>query len=143
MIKRFLRVTGFLVVDFLIALHLLQAYFGWYLGLLYVDRGSEHPVWLNITPGCSDTIPDLFLTHYSPWVLPREQNFSSVVGVSIRPGRPVVLKGKPNQARYCQAPAPQPPTFFFHSSQGPDAVPLDLEEILRIIEGPCRRGQHG
>ena len=100
MMKRLLKVTGFLVVDFLIALLLLQAYFGWYRGLLFVDKGSEHPAWLNVTPGCPDTIPDLFLTHYSPWVLPKEQNFSSIVGVSIHPGRPVVLKGTPNQARY-------------------------------------------
>jgi hypothetical protein len=100
MSKRLLKMAGFLVADFLIALLLLQAYFGWYRGLLFVDRGSEHPDWLNITPGYADTIPDLFLTHYSPWVLPREQNFSSIAGVSIQPGRPIVLKGKPNQVRY-------------------------------------------
>jgi hypothetical protein len=33
-------------------------------------------------------------------VLPKAQNFSAIAGVSLQPGRPVVLKGKPNHARY-------------------------------------------
>jgi hypothetical protein len=100
MVKRLLMLAGFLVLDVLIAVLILFAYFGWYRGLLLVDRGSEHPRWLNVTPGYPDTIPELFQTQYSPWPLPADQNLAAIAGIMLEPGRPVVLKGKPNSTRY-------------------------------------------
>jgi hypothetical protein len=100
MARRLLKWTGYLFLDLVIAILILCAYFGGYRGLLFVDRGSEHPRWLNVTPDCPDTIPELFQTQYSPWPLPRDQNLSAIAGIDLQPGRPVVLKGKPNPTRY-------------------------------------------
>ncbi len=100
MVKRLLKFAGFLILDVVVAVLILMAYFGWYRGVLLVDRGSDHPQWLNVTPGYPDTIPELFQTQYSPWPLPPDQNFAAIAGITLPPGRSVVLKGKPNPTRY-------------------------------------------
>jgi hypothetical protein len=100
MVRRLFKWAGFLFLDLVIAVVILFAYFGWYGGLLFVDQGSEHPQWLNVTPGYPDTIPELFQTQYSPWPLPPDQNLAAIAGITLQPGRPVVLKGKPNPTRY-------------------------------------------
>jgi hypothetical protein len=100
MFKRLLKWIAILFLDLFVAVLILLAYFGGYRGLLLVDRGSEHPQWLNVTPGYPDTIPELFQTQYSPWPLPPEQDLAAIAGITLQPGRPVVLKGKPNPTRY-------------------------------------------
>jgi hypothetical protein len=100
MVKNLPRWAGFLALDVLIAVVLFFGYFGGYRGLVFVNQGSEHPRWLNVTPGYPDTIPELFQTQYSPWPLPHDQNLAAIAGITLQPGRPVVLKGKPNPTRY-------------------------------------------
>ncbi len=67
---------------------------------MFFDKGTKQPKWLNFTPGYPDSIPKLFLMKYGYFPLPKEQNFTAVTWVSIKPNRPVILKGTPNNTRY-------------------------------------------
>jgi hypothetical protein len=97
---QFCKCCLFLLADCFIALTILFAYYEYPRHLLCLDYGTEQPVWLDVTPGSSTTIPLFFEMRYSPLPLPREQNVSAIAGVVLRPGEPVILKGRPNAARF-------------------------------------------
>jgi hypothetical protein len=98
--KSLLKWAAFLVADFLAALLLLIVYFDNAPRLIFIRRGTNSPVWLNVTPGCRDTIPVFFLMRRSPWPLPGDQDVAAVTWASVQPGRPVILRGRPNATRY-------------------------------------------
>jgi hypothetical protein len=129
MVKGLLKWTAFLVLDVVIAVLVLLAYFGWYRGLLLVDRGCEHPRWLNVTPGYPDTIPELFQTQYSPWPLPPDQNLAAIAGITLEPGRPVILRGKPNSTRYWNI-------VFYPADADKHTSSLPSIDSLRVILEP-------
>jgi hypothetical protein len=88
---------GFILLDFFIAAAIFIIYFQ---QLLFLDKGTEHPTWLNTNPGYPDTIPKLFMMKYAYFALPKDQSFAAMTWVPIKPERPIILKGKPNNARY-------------------------------------------
>jgi hypothetical protein len=90
----------FLLGDFLIAFMIIFVHYECPRHLFYLEEGTDQPVWLDVTPGSAKRIPLFFEMKYSPLPLPREQNISAIAGVVIRPDEPVILKGRPNQARY-------------------------------------------
>ena len=90
----------FLLGDFLIAFLILFAHYETPHHLVSLNQGTDRPVWLDVTPGSRQRIPLFFEMIYSPLPLPREQNISAIAGVVLRPQQPVILKGRPNPARY-------------------------------------------
>jgi hypothetical protein len=92
--------AGFLLLDLLLAGLVLLLLAHWPRQVLFLSRGSEHPEWLNVTPGYPDRVPLISLLRYSPWPLPSEHNFSAILSLSIKGDEPVLLKGRPNQVRY-------------------------------------------
>lgn len=91
---------AFLALDLALAVAILVGLLSWPRQLIRLRAGTDRPDWLNVTPGCADTVPLLTHIHYSPWPLPPEQNFSAITWASLAEGRPVILKGKPNRTRY-------------------------------------------
>jgi len=100
MYAKFWKWSFFLLADFLIALIILFVHHQCPRRLVSLDCGADRPVWLDVTPGGLNTIPLFFEMRYSPLPLPREQNVSAIAGVVLRPDQPVILKGRPNQARF-------------------------------------------
>jgi hypothetical protein len=126
--KRVLSALGWLVIDGLVALVLLLVYFQGRYGLVLLNQGVGRPIWHNVTPGQADTIPELFLTRYSPWPLPARENYGAVAGIALKPGQPIILRGTANQVRFW--------SFIFypgdaknHTSEMPgiDSVQVQLE----------------
>jgi hypothetical protein len=118
--RRTLKWVGFVLLDFAAAFLILVVYFDNFPRLLTVRNGTDRPVWLNVTPGCRDTIPTFFLMRRSPWPLPRDQDVAAVTFVSVQPGGPVVVRGRPNPCRYWG--------FVFYPSQG-DTPEADLPVV--------------
>jgi hypothetical protein len=90
----------FLLVDSFIALTILFAHYEFPRHLGCLDYGTDQPVWLDVTPGSPNAIPLFFEMIYSPLPLPRDQNVAAIAGVVLRPDQPVILKGRPNAARF-------------------------------------------
>jgi hypothetical protein len=90
----------FLLADSFIALAILFVHYEYPRHLGCLDCGTDQPVWLDVTPGSSNGIPLFFEMIYSPLPLPRDQNVAAIAGVVLRPDQPVILKGKPNAARF-------------------------------------------
>ncbi len=90
----------FLLADFFIAFMILFAHYECPRRLVYLEQGTDQPMWLDVTPGSANRIPLFFEMKYSPLPLPRDQNVSAIAGVVIEPDQPVILKARPNQARY-------------------------------------------
>jgi hypothetical protein len=89
-----------LALDAIGAIALLATYFEWSQGLIRLNRGANRPVWRSVTPGAPNRIPLLFAMLYGPCPLPRAQYLNAFISVSIRPDRPVILRGRPNNERY-------------------------------------------
>lgn len=121
--------VGLLLVDLVLAVAILFASLMWPRQLVLLDRGTSRPDWLNVTPDCSDSVPLLSEMRYSPWPLPRDQNYAAVTWVSLV--EPVTLKGKPNQVRYW--------SFTFYPLNGAahsGTLPMiDSERVTRARDG--------
>lgn len=121
--------VSLLLADLTLAVAILFTSLMWPRQLVLLDRGTHRPDWLNVTPGCSDSVPLLSELRYSPWPLPRDQNYGAVTWVSL--AEPVTLKGKPNQVRYW--------SFTFYPLNGANhngALPMiDSERVTRARDG--------
>lgn len=88
-----------IVLDLVLAGAILWIYFHWPRRLVSLDQ-SKRPYWLSVTPGHPDCIPKLFIMKYGPWPQPKELNFGAFTPVRLAPDKPVILRGRPNKARY-------------------------------------------
>ena len=88
-----------IVLDLVLAGAIFWAYIHWPRRLVNLTR-SKKPYWLSVTPGHPDCIPRLFLMKYGPWPQPKSLNFCSFTPVRLASDKPVILRGRPNRARY-------------------------------------------
>jgi hypothetical protein len=148
MYRPFWKWCLFLVADAIVAFLILFAHYEYPRHLVCLDCGTEQPRWLDVTPGGSQTIPLFFEMRYSPLPLPREQNVSAIAGVVLRPGEPVILKGRPNPARFWSFVFyPREAKTHSRSLPGIDAFHVELEPdgsyLLTFSSAPLCPGGRG